>query len=322
MRSRNLGRAVGGAVVDNQGLVSSRQAIQHPGQSGRFVQAGQDHLDCHVCEARDSTWVRPARNAFCSLTGRRGHITPELHCVESAYACRVSARVLVVEDDETVAGVLSAYLTRAGYESLWASDGTEALSMWSRTKPDVVILDILLPTISGLEVLRRRRASADDAAVIILSARGEEEDRLVGLETGADDYLVKPFSPREVVLRVEALLRRAERLTGNRLLTETLSIGDVTIDLAAHVATRGGSQLSLTSREFDLLAFLAANPGQTFSKADLLRRVWGWDFGDTSTVTVHVRRLREKLEDDPSDPRIVLTVGRAGYRIARETELR
>jgi DNA-binding response OmpR family regulator len=151
--------------------------------------------------------------------------------VESAYACRVSARVLVVEDDETVAGVLSAYLTRAGYESLWASDGTEALSMWSRTKPDVVILDILLPTISGLEVLRRRRASADDAAVIILSARGEEEDRLVGLETGADDYVVKPFSPREVVLRVEALLRRAERLTGNRLLTETLSIGDVTIDL-------------------------------------------------------------------------------------------
>jgi DNA-binding response OmpR family regulator len=246
---------------------------------------------------------------------------PALHHVESAYAFRVSARVLVVEDDETMAGVLSAYLTRAGYESLRASNGIEALNMWSQLKPDVVILDILLPTISGLEVLRRRRASADDAAVIILSARGEEEDRLVGLETGADDYVVKPFSPRELVLRVEALLRRAERLTGNRLLNETLSIGDLTIDLAGHVATRGDSQLSLTSREFDLLAFLAANPGQTFSKADLLRRVWGWDFGDTSTVTVHVRRLREKLEDDPSDPRIVLTVGRAGYRMAREAEL-
>src|SRR4029450_7786776 len=134
MSSRNLGRAVGGAVVDNQGLVSGRQAIQHPGQSGRFVQAGQDHLDCHVCEARDATWDPPPRNAFCSLTGRSGHITPELHCVESAYACRVSARVLVVEDDETVAGVLSAYLTRAGYESLWASDGTEALSMGSETR--------------------------------------------------------------------------------------------------------------------------------------------------------------------------------------------
>src|SRR4029450_9673716 len=233
----------------------------------------------------------------------------------------MSARVLVVEDDETMAGVLLAYLTRAGYESLWASNGIEALEMWSQRKPDVVILDILLPTISGLEVLRRRRASADDAAVIILSARGEEEDRLIGLETGADDYLVKPFSPREVVLRVEALLRRAERLTGNRLLTAPLSISDAMIDPAAHVATHGGSQLSLTSREFDLLAFLAANPGQTFSKADLLRRVWGWDFGDTSTVTVHVRRLREKVEDDPSDPRIVITVGRSGYRMAREAEL-
>jgi DNA-binding response OmpR family regulator len=248
-------------------------------------------------------------------------MTPTLQWREFAYAVWMSARVLVVEDDETMAGVLLAYLTRAGYESLWASNGIEALDMWSRRKPDVVILDILLPTISGLEVLRRRRASADDAAVIILSARGEEEDRLVGLETGADDYVVKPFSPREVVLRVEALLRRAERLTGNRLLNECLSIGDVTIDLAAHLATRGGSQLSLTSREFDLLAFLAANPGQTFSKADLLRRVWGWEFGDTSTVTVHVRRLREKLEHDPSDPRIVLTVGRAGYRMAREAEL-
>jgi DNA-binding response OmpR family regulator len=241
--------------------------------------------------------------------------------LESAYAVGVSARVLVVEDDETMASVLSAYLTRAGYEVRVASGGTDALSLWSRVKPDVVILDILLPTISGLEVLRRRRASGDDAAVIVLSARGEEEDRLIGLETGADDYVVKPFSPREVLLRVEALLRRAERLTGNRLLTEALSIGDLTIDLAAHVARRGSSQLPLTSREFDLLAFLAANPGQTFSKADLLRRVWGWDFGDTSTVTVHVRRLREKLEEDPSDPRIVVTVGRAGYRMVREVEL-
>jgi len=220
-----------------------------------------------------------------------------------------------------MAGVLAAYLNRAGYEAIRASDGTEALQLWGRAKPDVVILDIMLPALSGLEVLRRRRAVGDDAAVIILSARGEEEDRLVGLETGADDYVVKPFSPREVVLRVEALLRRAERLTGTRLLTEELSVGDVKIDLAAHLASRGSVPLSLTSREFELLAFLAANPGQTFSKADLLRRVWGWDFGDTSTVTVHVRRLREKLEDDPSDPRIVLTVGRAGYRMAREAEL-
>src|SRR4029450_635792 len=123
------------------------------------------------------------------------------------------------------ASVLSAYLTRAGYEAVWASDGTDALTEWSRMKPDVVILDILLPTISGLEVLRRRRALGDEAAGIVLSARGEEEDRLIGFETGADDYVVKPFSPREVVLRVEALLRRAERLTGNRLLNEALCVG-------------------------------------------------------------------------------------------------
>src|SRR5215211_6946735 len=233
----------------------------------------------------------------------------------------MTARVLVVEDDVTMAEVLRAYLTRAGYQVEWSGDGSEAVQLWQRISPDVVILDIMLPGLSGLELLRRRRRAGDHAAVIVLSARGEEEDRLIGLETGADDYVVKPFSPREVVLRVEALLRRAERLTGNRLLNESLSIGDVTIDLAAHVARRGSSKLSLTSREFDLLAFLAANPGQTFSKADLLRRVWGWDFGDTSTVTVHVRRLREKLEDDPSDPRIVLTVGRAGYRLAREAEL-
>src|SRR3712207_3532077 len=152
-----------------------------------------------------------------------------------------------------MAGVLMAYLRRAGYEADRVKDGREALQMWNQTRPNVVILDILLPSISGLEVLRRQRAAGDDTAVLVLSARGEEEDRLVGLETGADDYVVKPFSPREVVLRVEALLRRAERLTGNRLRTGALSVGDLTIDLAGHVATRGSRPLSLTSREFDLL---------------------------------------------------------------------
>jgi DNA-binding response OmpR family regulator len=184
-----------------------------------------------------------------------------------------------------------------------------------------VLLDVMLPTLSGLEVLRRRRAAGDHAAVIIISARGEETDRLVGLEIGADDYVVKPLSPREIVLRVQALLRRAEQLTGNRLRERSLRLGDAEIDLAARTATRRGEPLGLTSREFDLLAFLAGHPGETFSKATLLNRVWGWDFGDNSTVTVHVRRLRQKLEDDPSDPRLVLTVGREGYRAAREDEL-
>ena len=200
----------------------------------------------------------------------------------------------------------------------WALAANEDWRMWPLRRlgpgPDPVKVDVLA-------VRNGQIAGEFDPPVIMLSARGEEEDRLVGFETGADDYVVKPFSPREVVRRVEALLRRAERLSGSRLLNDSLCIGDLTIDLAAHGARRGSSQLALTSREFDLLAFLAANPGQTFSKADLLRRVWGWDFGDTSTVTVHVRRLREKLEDDPSDPRMVITVGRAGYRMAREAEL-
>ena len=143
----------------------------------------------------------------------------------------MAARVLVVEDDVTMAEVLKAYLTRAGYQVEWSGDGSEAVQLWQRISPDVVILDIMLPGLSGLEVLRRRRRSGDHACVLVLSARGEEEDRLVGLETGADDYVVKPFSPREVVLRVEALLRRTERLAGTPLLNSTVTLGPVTYRL-------------------------------------------------------------------------------------------
>ncbi len=227
----------------------------------------------------------------------------------------MSARILVVEDDRTMAEVLLAYLRRAGYETDWSADGSEAYQLWQRRRPDLVVLDLMLPGMSGLELLRRRRTIADDAAVIILSARGEEEDRLVGLETGADDYVVKPFSPREIVLRVEALLRRTERAAGTQLVNRRLEVGRLLVDQAARTARYEDRELALTMREFDLLAFLAAHPGQTFSKVELLRRVWGWEFGDTSTVTVHIRRLREKLERDPSDPRLVITVGRAGYQL-------
>lgn len=220
-----------------------------------------------------------------------------------------------------LAGVLESYLTRAGHQVTVAHDGSEALAAWARVVPDVVLLDVMLPALSGLALLRRRRAAGDRAAVIIISARGEEPDRLVGLEVGADDYVVKPLSPREIVLRVEALLRRAEQLTGSRSRQRSLRLDDVEIDLAARSATRGSAPLQLTSREFDLLVFLAGHPGETFSKASLLSRVWGWDFGDKSTVTVHIRRLRQKIEDDPSDPRLVLTVGRQGYRAVREDEL-
>ena len=238
----------------------------------------------------------------------------------------MAARVLVVEDDAVMAEVLTAYLTRAGHRVEWCRDGAEAVQTWRRGLPDVVVLDLMLPGLAGLEVLRRRRQADDRAGVIILSARGEEEDRLLGLETGADDYLVKPFSPRELVLRVAALLRRTERLAGLDLQTPVLDLGLVQVDLAARTVTlrsaptTAGHRVDLTTREFDLLAFLCAHPGQTFTKEELLHRVWGWEFGDPTTVTVHVRRLREKVERDPSDPRVVLTVGRSGYRVARPDE--
>ena len=233
----------------------------------------------------------------------------------------MAARILVVEDDRVLAEVLLAYLGKAGHHVEWCTDGTEAAQTWSRHQPDLVILDLMLPGLSGLELLRRHRRTGGTAPVIVLSARGEEEDRLVGFETGADDYVVKPCSPREMVLRVEALLRRTERLVLGPAPAAPLRVGPLTIDLAAHEVTRDERPLALTLREFDLVSFLALHPGQTFTKGELLRRVWGWDFGDTSTVTVHVRRLREKVERDPSSPRLLLTVGRAGYRMARVDEL-
>lgn len=238
----------------------------------------------------------------------------------AAYAAMVVATVLVVEDDTTVSSVLSAYLRRAGFEPVVAADGVTALQAWREGKPDVVILDVMLPLMSGLEVLRRRRAEDDHAAVIVLSARGEEEDRLLGLELGADDYMVKPFSPREALGRVEALLRRGERLGALALLPRVTQRLGVRVDTGTRVVAVDGRDVQLTGREFDLLAYLIAHPGLAFTKEQLMHRVWGWDFGDTSTVTVHVRRVREKIEDDPSDPRRIVTVRGAGYRFGDAEE--
>ncbi len=232
----------------------------------------------------------------------------------------MTARVLVVEDDATVSTVLAAYLRREGFDVTVAADGREAEQRWQRDRPDLVVLDVMLPYLSGLEVLRRRRSAADAAAVIVVSARGEEEDRVVGLEFGADDYLVKPVSPRELVLRVHAVLRRLDQGSAS-LRPRRVVRGPLTVDTAARTAHLDGELLSLTHREFDLLAFLATHDGEAFTKAELLRRVWGWDFGDTSTVTVHVRRLREKIEQDPSAPRLVVTVPRTGYRFATADEV-
>ncbi|TWD84911.1 DNA-binding response OmpR family regulator [Kribbella amoyensis] len=232
----------------------------------------------------------------------------------------MATRVLVVDDDPTVSNVVSAYLTKAGYDARMVADGGAAVEVWQQWRPSVVVLDVMLPGVSGLEVLRRMRSADDGAAVIMLSARGEEEDRLVGLEFGADDYVVKPFSPRELTLRVQAMVRREERLAGLDLTPTKLTAGPVVLDTGARTASLDGTELSLTHREFDLLAFLIAHQGKAYTKAELLRRVWGWDFGDSSTVTVHVRRLREKLEADPSDPKLVLTIPRTGYLFAAEAE--
>jgi two-component system response regulator ResD len=234
------------------------------------------------------------------------------------------ARILVVDDDPTVAEVVQAYLRRMGMETSYAADGLAALETAAATHPDLVILDLMLPGIDGLEVCRRLRAARPDLPVIMLTALGEEADRVLGLEVGADDYVTKPFSPRELVLRVESVLRRAAPTPVAAAPSDSvgelsdsvgeLSDGGLVVDTVAHQASLDGAPLSLTGREYDLLAFLLAHPGQAFTREELMNRVWGWDFGDQSTVTVHVRRLREKVETDPSNPVRLATVWGVGYR--------
>ncbi|MER5553575.1 response regulator transcription factor [Streptomyces sp. NPDC002793] len=223
-------------------------------------------------------------------------------------------RVLVVEDDPTVAEVVTGYLVAAGYEVEHAADGLAALEAVAALRPQLVVLDLMLPGLDGLEVCRRMRAGGGHPVpVVMLTARGEESDRILGLELGADDYMTKPFSPRELVLRVASVLRRAEAQPPSAA-TRDLRAGDLVASPGARRARRGSRELNLTAREFDLLAFLLRNPGRVFSREELLLHVWGWEFGDMSTVTVHVRRLREKIEDDPAVPKLISTVWSAGYR--------
>ncbi|MFE6288173.1 response regulator transcription factor [Streptomyces sp. NPDC057877] len=220
------------------------------------------------------------------------------------------ARVLVVDDDPTVAEVVSGYLDRAGYVVDRAADGPDALARAAAHWPDLVVLDLMLPGMDGLEVCRRMRGRGP-VPVIMLTARGDEDDRIIGLEVGADDYVTKPFSPRELVLRVGSVLRRARPAAQP---SDTLSSAGLTVEPAARRALKDGTELSLTTREFDLLAFFLRHPGRAFGREELMREVWGWDFGDLSTVTVHVRRLRGKVEDDPARPRFIQTVWGVGYR--------
>jgi two-component system response regulator ResD len=225
--------------------------------------------------------------------------------------------VLVVDDEPTITEVVSRYLRRAGYRTETAADGAQAIAAAAQARPDLVVLDLMLPRVGGLEVMRRLReqdrgVGAGPIPVILLTARGEESDRITGLRLGADDYVVKPFSPAELVARIDTVLRRVERPVSTQPVIE---IGEIVVDPGARRALIRGVEAQLTVREFDLLLFFVAHPGQVFAREQLMDAVWQYSFyTDTSTVTVHIRRLRAKIEDDPAQPRHLETVWGVGYR--------
>ncbi len=222
------------------------------------------------------------------------------------------ARILVVEDDTTVSEVVTRYLEREGFGVETVADGQLALERVSFSRPDLVVLDVMLPHLNGFDVCRR--LEADRVPIVFLTARGEEGDRLMGLQLGADDYVTKPFSPRELVARIKAVLRRAGEPAVRSASLETLSSRGLELDRRSHEVRRDGERIGLTTREFDLLVFLMSNPGRAFSRDELLERVWGYTFGDTSTVTVHVQRLRKKIESEAGQPVRIRTVWGVGYR--------
>ncbi len=222
--------------------------------------------------------------------------------------------VLVVDDEPTILDVVGRYMERAGYATHRAADGPEALRLAAEHRPDLVVLDLMLPGIDGIEVMRQlHEGPGPRTAVIMLTARGEESDRLVGLRQGADDYVVKPFSPAELVARVDAVLRRVSPPDED---APPIEHGPLRVEPATRRVTLDGEEVALTQREFDLLAHFAAHPGRVYSRDQLMESVWGEPyFEDTSTVTVHIRRLRAKLDDDPSEPRFIETVWGVGYRL-------
>jgi two-component system OmpR family response regulator len=221
-------------------------------------------------------------------------------------------KILVVEDDRTLQDVLRFNLTKEGYAVSQAFTGPEALEAARREKPELLILDVMLPELSGLEVLRILRGEMN-MPVIMLTARSEEIDKVVGLEMGADDYVAKPFGMKELMARVKAHLRRG---APPQEAPRSMRVGALEIDVPRHTVSREGEALSLTPKEFELLSFLAQNKGLVFSREQLLEKVWGYDYaGDTRTVDVHIRWLRQKLEDDPGNPKYLITVRGAGYKV-------
>jgi len=228
----------------------------------------------------------------------------------------VTHHVLVVDDDPTVSDVVRRYLEQDGCRVRLAGNGEAALVAASTEMPDLVVLDLMMPGIDGLEVCRRLRRDAPDLPVLMLTALGEEPDRVAGLEVGADDYVTKPFSPRELTLRIRSILRRAAQTDKpHRVLVD----GDLTVDTSRRVASIAGAPVKLTKGDFDLLAFLMAHPGRTWSHQELLEKVWGWSVGETGTVTTAMARLRAKIQPDATSPKRIITSYGAGYRYERVT---
>ena len=230
-----------------------------------------------------------------------------------------SSRIVVVEDDSAIADVVVRYLEKDGFDVEHHTHGDAALDSMLADPPALAVLDLMLPGLDGIEVFRRLRALAP-VPVVMLTARGDEGDRIAGLEMGADDYVTKPFSPRELVARVNAVLRRVSAAveTVAAGAPSQLSAGAIEVDIVAHEVKVGGEIVALTSREFELLVFLMRHPRQAFRREELLEKVWGYSIGDTSTVTVHIRRLREKVEADPANPVHLATVWGTGYRFEPE----
>lgn len=221
-------------------------------------------------------------------------------------------RIMIVEDEAIVAEVVDRYLRHDGFDTLLVTDGNDALHALDRYMPDLIVLDLMLPGLDGLEVGRRVRARGD-TPVIMLTARGQESDKLVGLGIGADDYVTKPFSPRELAARVKVVLRRAKTTPATE--SDWIRFDDLRIGERSRRVEDSRGEISLTAREFDLLSFMARHPGQAFTRDQLMDSVWDFDFaGDASTVTVHMRRLRSKVELDPSRPRHIKTVWGVGYK--------
>ena len=290
-----------GASARHGGSVSRRASRSTPGwRSSRRPGCARRHGEQTVNDTpRDAPRRAPAATigaGMATAEHTRGHI-------------------LVVDDEPTITEVLCRYLERAGYRTQIACDGNAAVAAVQERAPDLIVLDLMLPGIDGLEVMRRvRERERDQTAIILLTARGEESDRVVGLRLGADDYVVKPFSPAELVARVDAVLRRLDTSPGTE---SPLEFGELVIDPTARRVTVGGVEVALTQREFELLLFLARHPGQAFTRNQLMDLVWRYSFyTDTSTVTVHIRRLRAKIEPDPARPRHLDTVWGVGYRFS------